>query len=238
MGVIPARYGSARFPGKVLADLSGKPVIQWVYEQACRAKMLDDVWVAADDPRILEAVRGFGGKAVITPRDIPTGSDRVAYAARELEGEIIANIQGDEPLIEPDMINEAIKPLLDNTDVEVTTLARPIHDPVQLTDPNVVKVVMDSRDNALYFSRSVIPFSRNGGTEDLYFKHIGLYVFRKVFLFQFKQWGPSPLERMENLEQLRILENGYPIRVVITAFDSHGVDTPADLEIIRGMLEK
>lgn len=243
IAVIPARYGSTRFPGKPLADLQGKPLIQWVYERVKKAKMVDRVVVATDDQRILRAVRDFGGEAIMTSRRHRSGMERVAQVAEELTPGIIVNAQGDEPMIHPRMIDEAVLPLLKDRTLKMATLKARIHDLHDLIDPNVVKVVTDSRDFALYFSRSPIP----GLKEGTYFrrhlrlinicKHIGLYVYRRNFLFQLTKLKPTPLETAEGLEQLRALENGYRIKVVTTKFEVVGVDTPADLEKVKERLK-
>jgi 3-deoxy-manno-octulosonate cytidylyltransferase (CMP-KDO synthetase) len=239
IGIIPARYASNRLPGKPLLDLVGKPIIQHVFERARQAKTLNDVLVASDDERISKAVSAFDGKAVMTPSTIKSGSDRAAYAVRNLEADVIVNIQGDEPFINPEMIDETVQALLDDQQIEVSTPVRRIDSSEELLNPSVVKVVLDENKNALYFSRSVIPFLRVlQGRQDWtkkhqYYKHIGLYVFRKEFLLTFTQWNRSPLEQAEQLEQLRILEHGHRIKCVITEHDSFSVDTLEDLEHLR-----
>jgi 3-deoxy-manno-octulosonate cytidylyltransferase (CMP-KDO synthetase) len=239
IGIIPARYASNRLPGKPLLDLTGKPIIQHVFERARQAKTLNDVLVATDDERISGAVSVFEGKAVMTPTTIQSGSDRAAYAARNLEADVIVNIQGDEPFINPEMIDETVQALIDDQQIEVSTPVRKIDSSEELSNPNVVKVVLDENNYALYFSRSVIPFLRvlqdrqDWTKKHQYYKHIGLYVFRKEFLLTFTQWDRSPLEQAEQLEQLRILEHGYRIKCVITEHDSFSVDTLDDLEHLR-----
>jgi 3-deoxy-manno-octulosonate cytidylyltransferase (CMP-KDO synthetase) len=240
IGIIPARYASQRLPGKPLVDLFGKPLIQHVYERAKGAKLLTDVFVATDDERISNAVSGFGGKAVMTPRTIKSGSDRAAYAARNLRADVIANIQGDEPFIKPDMIDDTVQALLDDEEIQTSTPVKKITLPKELIDPNVVKVVIDENGFALYFSRSVLPFLRVDADQTVwikrhdYYKHIGLYVFRKEFLLTFTRWDSSPLEQAEQLEQLRILEHGQRIKCVVTEHDSISVDTLEDLERLKG----
>lgn len=240
IGIIPARYASKRLPGKPLLDLFGKPLIQHVYERAKGAKLLTDVFVATDDERISSAVAAFGGKAIMTPQTVQSGSDRVAYVARNLSADVIVNIQGDEPLIRPEMIDETVQAVLDAEEIHTSTPVKKIASPEELIDPNVVKVVIDEEGFALYFSRSVLPFLRADADQKIwvkrhdYYKHIGLYVFRKEFLLTFTQWDSSPLEQAEQLEQLRILEHGQRIKCVVTEHDSLSVDTPEDLERLKG----
>jgi 3-deoxy-manno-octulosonate cytidylyltransferase (CMP-KDO synthetase) len=240
IGIIPARYASKRLPGKPLLDLFGKPLIQHVYERAKRAELLTDVLVATDDERISSAVSAFGGKAIMTPQTIQSGSDRVAYVARNLPADVIVNIQGDEPLIRPEMIDETVQAVLDAEEIHTSTPVKKIALPEELMDPNVVKVVIDEEGFALYFSRSVVPYLRADADQKMwvkrhdYYKHIGLYVFRKEFLLTFTQWDSSPLEQAEQLEQLRILEHGQRIKCVVTEHDSLSVDTPEDFERLKG----
>lgn len=235
IGIIPARYGSTRFEGKVLADLLGKPVIQHVWEKAKRAATLDDLIVATDDQRILEAVEGFGGKAVMTAREHCTGTDRLREVANPIDARIVVNIQADEPLLHPSMIDDVVAPLLHDKELSMTTLKKKITDPEDLRNPNVVKVVTDKNGYALYFSRSAVPFPRFHDNI-IFYKHIGLYAFTKDFLFTFTNLPASALENAEGLEQLRVLENGYRIKVAETQFDTIGIDTPEDLERAREVL--
>ncbi|MDH4069653.1 MAG: 3-deoxy-manno-octulosonate cytidylyltransferase [Ignavibacteria bacterium] len=243
VAIIPARYGSSRLPGKPLADLIGKPMIQHVYERTARAGTIDWCLVATDDERIANAVRSFGGHAVMTPENLETGTDRVAFVARSLEkADLIVNIQGDEPLIEPAMIDEAVRLLAADPGPQVGTLVTPMTDPDDLDDPGVVKVVIDSDNRALYFSRSPIPFVRGADQSQRvmahrYYKHIGLYVYRRPFLLRLTEVDRTPLEMAEELEQLRILETGQEIRVGITSYTSIPVDTPADLESVRSQMQ-
>lgn len=243
IGIIPARYASTRLEGKVLLDIAGKPMIQHVYERSSQSTLLAEVYVATDDPRILSAVERFGGKAHLTSPLHPSGTDRVAELAAKLEADIVVNIQGDEPLISPQMIESAILPLLGDSSVQMSTLCRRITDPQEVFDPNVVKVVQNREGFALYFSRSPIPFHRDlwkgsgasieyGGGVVCY-KHFGLYAYRKDFLLRFSGLKPTPLERIEQLEQLRALENGYEIKVVESEEETIGVDTEQDLERVR-----
>ncbi|MFH0992411.1 MAG: 3-deoxy-manno-octulosonate cytidylyltransferase [bacterium] len=244
VGVIPARYASQRFPGKPLVDLLGKPMIQRVYEQAHKAKLIDCVVIATDDKRIEEAVLKFGGEAKLTSPDIKSGSDRVAAVAQMIHGDIYVNIQGDEPLIEPEMIDLGISVLLEDSAAHVGTVVRKIDNPADLTNPNVVKVILDKQQYALYFSRSVIPWVRDEADQQqwlehqAFYKHIGLYTFRREFLLKYSQLEESPLEKSERLEQLRILEHGYRIKVGITRYESIPIDTPEDVERVRAIIQR
>jgi 3-deoxy-manno-octulosonate cytidylyltransferase (CMP-KDO synthetase) len=237
--VIPARYASTRFPGKALADIGGKPMIQHVYERTCKASLVSRVIVATDDPRIADAVSLAGGEAIMTSTSHETGTDRLAEVVSGLDTDLVVNVQGDEPLIDPAMIDQAIEPFLSCPDLRMGTLktrVRCLHD---FLSPNVVKVVTDAVGNALYFSRSPLPFFRDkwqdlkdesfASGKLLCFKHVGLYVYRRDFLLEFAAMPPTFLEISEKLEQLRAIENGVPIRVVETEFTSIGVDTPDDL---------
>jgi len=235
VGIIPARYGSTRFEGKVLADLLGKPVIQHVWENAKRANTLNDLIVATDDPRIRDEVIRFGGKAVLTAKEHKTGTDRMREVVNAIDTKVVVNIQADEPLLHPSMIDDIVTPLLEGRGALMTTLKKKITDPEDLKNPNVVKVVTDKNGYALYFSRSGIPYPRFH--EDvIYYKHIGLYGFTKEFLFTFTNLPASALENIEGLEQLRVLENGYRIKVAETQFDTIGIDTPEDLERAKEVL--
>jgi 3-deoxy-manno-octulosonate cytidylyltransferase (CMP-KDO synthetase) len=244
IAVIPARYHSTRLPGKPLAELGGKPLIEHVYRRTAACRGLDGVIVATDDDRIADAVRAFGGLVRMTNLSHRSGTDRLAEVARALDHELIVNVQGDEPLIEPAMIEQAVTPLLDDPSIVMSTLRRRFERESEMRDPNVVKVVVDRRGSALYFSRSVIPFVRDSDSPSLAdsdsrpycYKHIGLYVYRRHFLLTLAHLPPTPLERAEALEQLRALEHGYRILVVETAYDSVGVDTPEDLERVRQLM--
>lgn len=229
IGVIPARYQSARLNGKPLAPIGGKPMIERVYRQAAKSELLSDLVVATDDERIFRAVEAFGGKAVMTSPDHPSGTDRVAEAAAGSDADVVVNIQGDEPFLSPRVLDQLVEPFQADASLEMSTLARRIEDEQALGDPNVVKVVFDRRGDALYFSRSLVPYPRRRQVHAAY-EHIGLYGFRRDFLLAYAKLEPTPLERTEALEQLRALENGHAIRVVVTA-DHLGlsVDTPADL---------
>lgn len=237
VGLIPARYASKRFPGKALADLWGKPLIQHVVERASQARGLSEVVVATDDVRIAGAVRAFGGTARMTAARHPSGTDRIAEVARDLACDLVVNIQGDEPLVDPADIDAAVAPLLADPAILMGTLACPL--PLeQAVDPNAVKVVVGTNGFALYFSRSPIPYLRDGhgGGASPYLLHIGLYVYRREVLLRLASLPPTPLEERERLEQLRALEHGIAIRVALTDHPSLGVDTPEDLERVRQML--
>jgi 3-deoxy-manno-octulosonate cytidylyltransferase (CMP-KDO synthetase) len=232
VAVIPARYASSRFPGKLLATLAGRPVIEHVVRRASQAKSIDRVLVATDDDRVFDCVKGFGGEVVMTSAGHPTGTDRIGEAVRDLPCDIVVNVQGDEPAIDPAAIDAAVAPLTADRALTMSTLAAPITDIGDLMSPHVVKVVTDINGNALYFSRSVLPGSREGEynvSSGMYKWHIGLYVFRRDFLLTFIGLARTPLEKAENLEQLRALEHGYPIRVITTSYTGMDVNTPQDL---------
>jgi 3-deoxy-manno-octulosonate cytidylyltransferase (CMP-KDO synthetase) len=238
--IIPARYASTRFPGKPLADIGGKPMIQWVYERTRRCNSVARVIVATDDERIAAAVSAFGGEVEMTRADHPTGTDRLAEVAARIETTLVVNVQGDEPLIDPRMIDQAVEPMRRNPGVPMGTLKCRIATLEEYLNPNVVKVVTDRNDYALYFSRSPLPYPRDfAGELDREFarleafKHIGLYVYRRDFLLTYPRLSPTPLEQLEKLEQLRALEHGFRIKVAATEFSSVGVDTPEDLERVR-----
>lgn len=236
---IPARWGSTRFPGKPLHLIAGKPLVQHVWERCQGCKQIDDIIIATDDVRIAEAAAGFGAKAVLTSPDHPSGTDRIAEAAKSFpDHRILINVQGDEPLISPALIDELACTMRDDPGVKMITAAAPIHDPAQITDANVVKVIFDTHGDALYFSRSPLPFVRNPEAWPRSYRHLGIYGFQRSFLFQFVAWPPSRLERTESLEQLRALENGSRIRVVLTDELSPGVDTPEQAAAIEKHLQK
>lgn len=242
IGIIPARYASSRFPGKPLADILGKPMIQWVYERACGAKLLDKVIVATDDQRIFEAVEKFDGSVVMTSPQAANGTERIAEVARNLNSSFVLNIQGDEPLIDPGAIDQLVKLMRENPQSPVGTLVKKIERIEDLTNPNIPKVVIDKNYDALYFSRSIIPFYRDEKKQQqwfkrsVYYKHIGMYIYRREFLLEFVKLPASKLEKIEQLEQLRVLENGYKIKVAKTEIDSIGVDVPADIDRIISFL--
>ncbi|MCC6695357.1 MAG: 3-deoxy-manno-octulosonate cytidylyltransferase [Candidatus Hydrogenedentes bacterium] len=239
LAVIPARFASTRFPGKMLAPLVGKPLVYHTFRRACEAKLVDEVLVAADDERIRQALEPLGVPVVMTRVDHPSGTDRIAEVAASRDVSLIVNVQGDEPLVDPRTIDEAVQALLDSPDVSMSTARRAITDPREIEDPNIVKVVCGQDGRALYFSRHPIPYIRDAALRAeppaCYWQHIGLYVYRREFLIQFAQWSVTPLEELEKLEQLRVLEHGHSIAVVNTSYRSIGVDTPEDLERVSGL---
>jgi 3-deoxy-manno-octulosonate cytidylyltransferase (CMP-KDO synthetase) len=235
VAIIPARYASTRFPGKPLLRETGKYLIQHVYEQVSRARSLAEVIVATDDERIAEAVRSFHGRVVMTRSDHPSGTDRVAEVACGLDAEIIVNVQGDEPEIEPGNIDKLVSLLAGDTAVQIGTLACPFPSAADPTDPNAVKVVLDSRGRALYFSRSLIPYPRDTAGRPTvpahWLLHLGIYAYRRAFLLELAKLPPTPLEQREKLEQLRTLENGHAIAVGIVEKAAIGIDTPEDYAV-------
>jgi 3-deoxy-manno-octulosonate cytidylyltransferase (CMP-KDO synthetase) len=235
--VIPARYGSTRFPGKPLAQLRGKPIIQHVWERAKQSRLCQRVIIATDDERIAAAARGFGAEVAMTRADHRSGTDRAAEVAAALTAELIVNVQGDEPLVDPAAIDAAVEPLAADPSIPMGTLAAPCEEVADLANPNIVKVVVDQAGFALYFSRLPIPFVREGHGDATKYRHIGLYVYRREFLLNLAKLAPTPLEQAEKLEQLRALEHGHPILVVPTTYDSVGVDTPLDLMKVEDILE-
>ena len=241
VGIIPARYASSRFEGKALADLFGKPMVQHVYESACRAETLDKVIVATDDRRIYDAVTEFGGNVEMTG-ECETGTERVAVVAERLTYDIVANIQGDEPLLKPEQIDLMLRPFLNKSDVQVCTLKQRVKTISDYRDINVVKVVTNLHGDALYFSRASMPGSPDEVTSPLLhkypvYRHVGLYAYRREQLLAFTNWRRTPYELAEGLEQLRFLENGVPIHVVETDTPLIGVDVPADLERVKQILK-
>ncbi|MFA4044301.1 MAG: hypothetical protein HZRFUVUK_001087 [Candidatus Fervidibacterota bacterium] len=247
VGIIPARYGSKRFEGKVIAKIAGKPMIQHVYERALRSKKLSKVIIATDDERVANVARGFGADVRMTSKAHQSGTDRVAEVASGLDFDVIVNIQGDEPLLDPNAIDSAVEPFERDAKLQMTTLATKIKSVEDYIDPNVVKVVVDLQRRALYFSRSPIPFFRPNGSLPhspkfelpdgaSVLRHIGLYAFRRDFLLEFASWHRTPLELAEGLEQLRALEHGASILVVETDYEAIGVDTPEDLEKVEKIL--
>lgn len=237
VGIIPARYASKRFEGKVLADILGKPMIQHVWENASKAKSLNDLIVACDDERIYKTVLDFGGKAVMTAKAHTSGTERLAEVIADLDVKVVVNIQADEPLVHPSMIDDVAYPILNNPTTTMATLMKRIEHEEEIPDANVVKVVVDKKGFALYFSRWPIPFVREEEPGmRVHYKHIGLYAYTKDFLFVYKKLPASKLEILEKLEQLRVLENGYEIRVMETKFETIGVDTREDLEKVKQYL--
>jgi len=235
VGVIPARYRSVRFPGKALADLRGMPLVQHVYSRASKASSLGRLVVATDDERICQVVRSFGGEAILTSPDHFSGTDRLAEIAANMSAEVYVNIQGDEPLVDSRDIDRLVESLRSDPGLEMATMRRRIEDEADFQNPNVVKVVVDASGQALYFSRSPVPFRREVGQLTAH-RHIGLYAYRRKLLLEIAARPVGDLERTEQLEQLRVLEMGRRIRVLDAVGDGIGVDTPEDLERVRGIL--
>lgn len=246
VAVIPARYASTRLPAKPLADINGKPMIQWVYERAKKCRAVDQVIVATDDTRILEKVKSFGGECLMTSAECQSGTDRVAEIARKVDGDIFVNVQGDEPLMSSQAIELAVK-LVTSGKYKMSTVATPIQGPSDLTEVSVVKVIVDEQGRAIYFSRLPIPYTRveppkhihSEGRVSPYLckRHVGLYVYDRATLAQFAAWPTTDLEKAESLEQLRALHYGLAIGVADSDFLSIGVDTPEDLDKVRKLLK-
>ena len=238
--IIPARYASQRFPGKPLALIDKIPMIERVYRQVAKAKLVDKIVVATEDIRIQEFVTAFGGNCVMTSANHQSGTDRLAEAVQHFsQAKIVVNVQGDEPLIDPNIIDLAIQPILENNEIKMSTLAFPIdlkND--DINNPNLVKVVLDENQFALYFSRSLIPYRRNLDIDYTYLGHIGLYAFTKECLLKFSKLMPNQLELVESLEQLRALANNIPIKVIIANGRSYAVDIPNDIKVIEDLLAK
>ncbi len=242
VGIIPARYGSTRLPGKALLPILGKPMILRVLERSREARVLKSVAVATDDQRIAQLVEGQGAKAILTSPNHPSGTDRLAEAVQHVAADIVVNIQGDQPFIDPLMIEEAVRPLIEDATLPMSTVMHAITTEADLANPGVVKVVVNGAGDALYFSRSLIPFPRHRLSQPVY-EHVGLYVYRREFLLQLARLEPTPLEQTESLEQLRVLEHGYRLRVIETrapdhAFTGFSVDTPEDLVRAEAMLRQ
>jgi len=239
VGVIPARFASGRFPGKMLADLLGKSLIQRTYENTCRSKHLQKIVVATDDERIAEHVRSFGGYAIMTSPSCPSGTDRVAEVIRHHlpDAEVVVNIQGDEPCLNPEVIDILVDDLLAQKDAVMTTPVVPLYLPEDISNPSIVKCVFTPAKKALYFSRSPIPFPQKDHSAS-YFRHLGVYCFRKDFLLEYATLGKTPLQQTEDLEQLKILEYGFPIYVSMVQDDGVGVDTKEDLKRVELLLCK
>ena len=238
--IIPARYASSRLPGKPLIQIAGKPLIQWVYEHALRISGAREVLIVTDHRRIEAVAKTFHANVMMSPADIKSGSERVGFAARNMEANIIVNLQGDVPFIPVDALNKAIDLLQDNSKLNMSTIACPLRSEDEWRNPSVVKVLVDKNMNAIYFSRATIPSFRDEPFHTLprLLKHIGAYVFRKEFLLQFLRWEETSLEKAEKLEQLRILENGHKIGVVESEKSSFGVDTPADVDYIEKVIKE
>jgi 3-deoxy-manno-octulosonate cytidylyltransferase (CMP-KDO synthetase) len=238
--VIPARFGSTRLPGKPLISLAGKPMIQRVYERAKLALLANRVIVATDDERIVKAVEGFGGEARMTRTEHRTGTERVAEVAAREEGDVFVNVQGDEPLLDSHAIDVAVNSLLEEPQASISTVATPIKTPADIMDPNVVKTVLDFDGNAMYFSRAPIPWVRDTASkiQVRHLKHLGLYVFQRDALLEYPTLPQGELERIEQLEQLRWLENGWKIRVAEVEHDAVSVDVPEDVARVEKLLQK
>lgn len=240
LAVLPARYASTRFPGKVIAPLAGRPLVWHTYNQTRKSLLITDTVIATDDDRVVNALAPFSIPTVMTRSDHISGTDRIAEVASNSDAALIVNVQADEPLIDPHTIDSTIQALLDDPGAMMSTAKRRITEPEDITSPHVVKVVCDGLCRALYFSRSPIPHIRDAEDRHFattaYWQHIGLYVFRRDFLLRYARLAPTPLEKLEKLEQLRVLENGFPIAVVETGYRSIGVDTPDDLERVSAML--
>jgi 3-deoxy-manno-octulosonate cytidylyltransferase (CMP-KDO synthetase) len=242
VGIIPARFASTRLPGKAIRPILGKPMIQRVLERCLTARRLDSVWVATDDERIARVVEAVGGQVVMTSPDHPSGTDRLAEAVTKIEADIVVNLQGDQPFLDAEMVEEAVQALLDDPRLPMSTLMHAIARPDDLVDPAVVKVVVDLGGNALYFSRSLIPYPQKDVPHRV-FEHVGLYVYRRDFLLTLAKLAPTPLETIESLEQLRVLEHGYKLRVVETRTQGHeftgfSVDTEDDVHRAEQMLRE
>ena len=238
--VIPARFGSTRFEGKVIAPLAGKPLVMHVYDRASSVDCVSKVLIATDDERVRDAIAPFAPEVVMTRPDHPSGTDRMAEVAMNESADIVVNVQGDEPFIDPRTIQSVIDALIDNPDIPMATARRIITDQESVQNPNVVKVVCDKQGRALYFSRNPIPYPRDKEFDadmGCWWQHIGLYAYRRDFLLDYANMKPTPLEELEKLEQLRVLENGYAIAVVDTEYESIGVDTPEDLELVKQRFE-
>ncbi|MDD8018519.1 MAG: 3-deoxy-manno-octulosonate cytidylyltransferase [Bacteroidota bacterium] len=244
IAIIPSRYASTRLPAKPLVDICGTTMIQRVYDQAKKSKLVTDIIVATDDERIASVVKSFGGKVQMTPADIQSGSDRIALVAKSHRADIVVNVQGDEPLIDPLMIDQTIQALIDDPHAVVSTAVKKTMSDQDVFNPNVVKVVLDKNQYALYFSRSPIPHIRDAKKDRDWFngmpfyKHFGLYVYRANFLQQYTAFPQTLLETAEKLEQLRILEHGFKIKCVITEYESFPVDTPEDLTKVVEYIKK
>jgi len=237
---IPARYDSKRFPGKPLALIAAKPMIQHVYERAQSCPEISEIFVATDDERIFKSVLGFGGKAIMTEKEHPSGTDRIAEATQELNlpnDNLIVNIQGDQPIFQPSAISDLTMPFMEGQNIPMSTLKYKIRGEKEVKNPNYVKVVTDAKGFALYFSRSPVPFFRDSRSSKTHYKHLGFYAYSMAFLKQFANLPVGRLESSEKLEQLRALENDFKIRVMETAFDSVEVDAPEDLQKVEKLLQ-
>ena len=237
VAIIPARYHSTRFPGKALAKLLNKPLIQWVWEAVNNSNLFDQVMVATDSVKIKEAVDNFGGIAILTSKEHQSGTDRIAEVAESLDSDIIVNVQGDEPLINQKVLTSLLQ-IFEDSSIQIASLMTKIKDLKQLSNPNLVKVVVDNISNALYFSRSVIPYNRDNIHFEDYWQHIGVYAYRRNALMRLVKLPSGKLEQAEKLEQLRALENGIPIKMIKTEYNGIGVDTPEDLLKLESLLKE
>lgn len=235
IGVIPARYASTRLSVKLLQDLCGKPLLRWTWESAAGAHLLDKLIIACDHPEIEEAAKSFGAEVVLTSSQHKSGTDRIAEAIRDIEAKIVINIQADEPLIHPSVIDSLAQEMLSDSNLKMATVRKRIEDPGEINDPNTVKVICDKLDFAIYFSRWPLPYYWNQENR-IYYKHLGIYAYSKDFLYTFKNLPFSELENAERLEQLRALESGYKLKVIETHFDSWGIDTFDDLRKVEKIL--
>jgi 3-deoxy-manno-octulosonate cytidylyltransferase (CMP-KDO synthetase) len=241
IALIPARFDSKRFPGKALADIMGKPMVQRVYEQATKSTIVDAVYVATDSDAIFSAITDIGGKAIMTGSQCSSGTDRVAEAARTLDldgNDIVINIQGDQPLLQPECLAELIQPFYDSPGLPMATLANCLDDEDSINDPNNVKVIIDVNGYAIYFSRARIPFDRDQKEKIQYYKHLGIYAYSNGFLQEFTKLSPAPLENIEKLEQLRAIHHGHKIGITISTFDSPSVDDIADIAKVETILQR
>ena len=239
VGIIPARWRSTRFPGKPLHLIAGKPLLRHVWERCTRAKKLDSVIIATDDMRIADAAFAWGAEVALTSPDHQSGTDRIAEVARkERSFAFVINIQGDEPLVDPSLIDRLVEKLQSDRKIDIVTAAHPFENPAEASSPHQVKVIVDLHDAALYFSRFAVPFPRDRSVPVKYLRHQGIYGFRRRALLQFVKWRPAPLERAESLEQLRALENGVRVHVLVTKHGWPGVDTPADAKALEQKLAR
>lgn len=242
VAIIPARFASTRYPGKVIAPLQGHPLVYHTWQQATQATLVSRVIVATDAAEVMAALADYPIEVIMTRGDHATGTDRIAEVAATLEADIVVNVQGDEPLIEPAAIDAVIQPLMEDLSLQMVTARRRITDRKAIDDPNVVKVICDGRDRALYFSRLPIPYVRDDSDRaaamDCYWQHIGLYVYRRDFLLAYTQLSQTPLEKLEKLEQLRALEHGHEIAVIETNYEVIGVDVPSDLDDVSALLQR
>ena len=234
--IIPARYASTRLPGKPLKLIAGRPMIQWVYEQAKKAEIPAEVIVATDDVRVYDTVLAFGGNACMTREDHPNGTSRLAEVAEKFpDADVIVNVQGDEPMIPPEIIDRLANAFAEEPELKMATMKARMQES-EYGDPSAVKVVTDQNGYALYFSRSLLPYPRNKSNLFKVYKHVGIYAYTRTFLMQYAAMAPTPLEQVESLEQLRVLENGYKIKVLESSFQGVGVDTQADLDAVNKIL--